>query len=100
DHDLEGLPAGERREELDARWGQLLTQHGKTWFQGLKKLRLEPQIAGTFYPGLWMHRGIIDEVKVDLAGVLPEKADQLFEAAPGLRVLSFHNIRTEQKFGQ
>jgi len=36
-----------------------------------------------------MHHGIIDEVTVDLAGILPEKADQLFAAVPGLRVLAF-----------
>jgi Leucine-rich repeat (LRR) protein len=100
DHELESLPEGDvRREPLDRRWAALLQQHGRAWFLPLTKLRLEPRIAGTFFPSMWMHHGVIDEVTIDLAGVLPEKADRLFAAAPGLRVLAFHNIRTEKGLG-
>jgi uncharacterized protein (TIGR02996 family) len=96
-HDLDAIPEGDpRREERDRRWGELLDAHGGKWYQGLRQLRLEPQLMGNFFPALWMHNGIIDHVTVDLAGVLPERAEQLFAAAPGLRSLEIHNIRTEQ----
>ncbi|HWG45415.1 MAG TPA: TMEM43 family protein [Gemmataceae bacterium] len=99
-HELDAIPEGdERREERDNRWSELLQTHGPTWFQPLRRLRLEPKIVGTFFPSLWMHNGIIDEVLIDLPGILPEKAAQLFEAVPGLRVLEFHNIRTEPGVG-
>jgi uncharacterized protein (TIGR02996 family) len=100
DEELEAIPEGdERRQERDSRWGELLQTHGGTWYQPLRRLRLEPKVIGTFFPALWMHHGIIDEVTVDLAGILPEKAEQLFAAVPGLRVLAFHNIRTEPGLG-
>jgi len=98
--ELEALPDNdERREELDGRWNTLLTTHGRAWFQPLRRLRLEPKIMDTFYPGLWMHHGIIDEVLVDLAGILPGRAEQLFAAVPGLRVLALHNVRMEPGIG-
>jgi hypothetical protein len=92
-------PDDDRREGLDRRWGELLEENGKRWFTPLRRLRLEPHIAGTFYPALWMSHGIIDQVLIDLPGILPEKAEQLFDAVPGLRVLEFHNIRTEAGVG-
>lgn len=96
-HELDTLPEGDsRREERDQRWGELLDANGGKWFQGLRQLRLEPILVGNFFPALWMHNGIIDEVTIDLPGILPEKAEPLFAAAPGLRVLNFHNIHTEQ----
>lgn len=96
-HELDTLPEGDsRREERDERWGELLEAHGSKWFQGLRQLRLEPILIGNFFPALWMHNGILDEVTIDLPGILPEKAQQLFAAAPGLRVLHFHNVHTEQ----
>lgn len=99
-HELDALPEGDsRREERDQRWSELLETNGKKWFQGLKQLRLEPQIMGNFYPALWIHHGILDEVTVDLPGILPEKAEQLFAAAPGLRVLHINNGRMEQGVG-
>ncbi len=99
-HELDALPEGDsRREERDQRWGELLEANGKKWFQGLKQLRLEPQIMGNFFPALWIHNGIIDEVTVDLPGILPEKAEQLFAAVPGLRKLHVHNCRMEQGVG-
>jgi len=39
-----------RREELDRRWGELLYGYGANWFGRLKKLKLEPSIAGTSSP--------------------------------------------------
>ena len=92
-------PADERVRGSRLAWVSCLGLHGRAWFQPLKGLRLEPALAGTFFPSLWMHRGIIDTVVIDLAGILPEKADSLFEAVPGLRVLEFHNIRTEMGVG-
>src|SRR5262249_51988709 len=100
DHELETLPQDDpRREELNQRWGELIQAYGATWCQRLKKLKLEPSPAAIFYPATWMHHGIIDEVKIDREGILPEKADQLFAAVPGLRVLEFHNVRLEPGFG-
>jgi Ran GTPase-activating protein (RanGAP) involved in mRNA processing and transport len=95
-HDLDTLPAGDpAREALDSRWGELIEQHGKTWLAPLRRFRLEPSIAGHFFPSLWMNHGLVDTVNIDLPGILPEKADQLFLGTPGLRVLEFHNIHTE-----
>jgi Ran GTPase-activating protein (RanGAP) involved in mRNA processing and transport len=100
DQQLQDLPPDDdRREALDRRWGELLQENGKRWFTPLRRLRLEPKIADTFFPALWMHHGIIDQVLIDLPGILPEKAGQLFDAVPGLRVLEFHNIRTEAGVG-
>lgn len=96
-HELDTIPEGDvRRAERDARWGELLEANGGKWFQGLRQLRLEPIVVGQFFPALWMHKGIIDEVTVDQPGILPEKAEQLFAAAPGLRVLNIHNVHVEQ----
>jgi Ran GTPase-activating protein (RanGAP) involved in mRNA processing and transport len=100
DQALEAIPEGdERRAALDSRWGELLQEHGREWFQGLRNLRLEPKIIGTFFPSLWMHHGIVDQALIDLPGILPEKAEQLFAAAPGLRVLELYTIRTDQGLG-
>ncbi len=93
-NDMESLTESDKRyEKLDERWGELLEAHGRTWFNGLRRLRLVPLVGDTFWPSLWMRNGIIDEVLVDVPGVLPEKADQLFEAAPGLRMLTILNTR-------
>jgi Ran GTPase-activating protein (RanGAP) involved in mRNA processing and transport len=100
DQQLEDLPKDDdRREKLETRQNELLQENGKKWFTPLRRLRLEPKIADVFCPFMWMHHGIIDQVLIDLPGILPEKADQLFDAAPGLRVLEFHNIRTEAGVG-
>jgi Ran GTPase-activating protein (RanGAP) involved in mRNA processing and transport len=100
ENDLATLPETDpARDGLSARSYDLQQTHGRAWFQPLRKLGLEPKIMGRFYPGMWMHNGIIDTVLIDLAGVLPERAEQLFAAAPGLRVLEFHNVRTEQGVG-
>ncbi len=82
-----------RREHLDERWGQLLNQYGRAWYAPLRKLGLEPMIGTQFLPSLWMNHGIIERVLVDRAGILPQKADRLFAAVPGLRVLEFRDSR-------
>ncbi len=100
DHEMESLPEGDRRRTpLETRWSELLDAHGRTWFAPLRQLKLVPEIMNIFFPSMWMHHGVIDEVKIDLAGILPEKAEQLFAAAPGLRVLEFHNVRVEPAMG-
>ncbi len=95
-HELDAIPEGDpRREERDKRWSELLGEHGAKWFQGLRQLQLEPRIAGTFFPTLWMTEGIIDQVTIDRPGILPEQANRLFEAAPGLRALEFNSARMD-----
>jgi Leucine-rich repeat (LRR) protein len=90
--ELNELPEGDpARESLDSRWSTLLDSHGQVWFAPLRRMGLEPWLIGHFYPALWMTNGVIDKVSIDRPGILPEKAKQLFDAAPALRVLEFHN---------
>jgi Ran GTPase-activating protein (RanGAP) involved in mRNA processing and transport len=99
DHELEALPEGDpRREPLDNRWAALLQAHGGEWFRGLRQLRLEPKIMNIFFPSLWMTHGIVDTVAVDRPGILPERADRLLAAAPGLRVLEFNAGWTDASY--
>jgi uncharacterized protein (TIGR02996 family) len=94
DQELEECPAwDEGRADLDRRWSRLLEQHGPTWHGPLRKLGLEPEVGGTVALALWMHHGILDEVQVERAGILPERADRLLAAVPGLRILEIRNIR-------
>jgi Ran GTPase-activating protein (RanGAP) involved in mRNA processing and transport len=95
--EVEGLDEDHPRyAKLSERWGELLEKYGSMWFQPLKRLGLAPHIGDVFYPALWMTNGVIDTVTVDREGVLPEKADQLLAAVPGLRVLEIRNSRTVQ----
>jgi Ran GTPase-activating protein (RanGAP) involved in mRNA processing and transport len=99
-HELEALPdKDERREELDNRSYTLLDQHGRAWFQPLRRFNLVPEVIGTFYPAGWIHHGVIDEVVLDLPGILPERAEEFFAAVPGLRVLQMNAIHTAQGIG-
>jgi Ran GTPase-activating protein (RanGAP) involved in mRNA processing and transport len=100
DESLEAIPEGDaRRADLDSRWMELVNANGRTWFAPLKRLGLEPILIGNFFPALWMKHGIIDEVVIDVPGVLPEKAEQLFAAAPGLRVLDFNSTHVKEGGG-
>jgi Leucine-rich repeat (LRR) protein len=95
DVELEGMAANDaRRTQLDPRWSSLFEAHSRTWFIPLKKLGLEPTIGNTFAPYLWLDRGVIDKCVIDRPGILPEKADRLFEAAPGLNELELHRHRS------
>ncbi len=100
ENELEALPeTDERHEEMSERRNTLLNTHGKAWFQPLRRLRLEPKVMEYFYPEGWMHHGVIDEIVLDLNGILPGRAEQLFAAAPGLRILEFHKVRVEPGVG-
>ena len=90
--ETDGL-TGERREAFDRRWSELWEAHTKEWLAPLKRLGLEPEIAGIFAPYLWFHGGVLDEVAINRAGILPERADDLFAAAPGLRKIEFGTTR-------
>ena len=94
DDELEDMgPDDERRKPLDDRWSRLAEEHAKRWLEPLKRLGLEPLIAGRFYPHIWMRHGIVEEVSIDLPGILPEQADRLFDAAPALRKIALQSTR-------
>jgi Ran GTPase-activating protein (RanGAP) involved in mRNA processing and transport len=94
-HEMETLPEGDDdREKINGRVTQLLNLHGATWYQGLRKLGLVPTMAGMFWPIAWINHGIIDQVRIERPGILPEKAEQLFAAAPGLREIEVIYLHT------
>jgi uncharacterized protein (TIGR02996 family) len=84
-----------RRPGMERRWSELLDKHGREWVQPLKPLGLEPLIFGEFAPTLWLNHGVIESVTIDNLGILPERADELFEGAPALRKLQFEGCRPD-----
>jgi uncharacterized protein (TIGR02996 family) len=84
-------PDGPEAEENYARLTELCEAHLEEWFAPLGELGLRPEIYGTFVPWLWIasRTGVIERVTIDRPGVLPQKADRLFAAAPFLRRLEF-----------
>ena len=83
------LPETDKRfAEYDKRYGELLTEYGEAWFRPLAALGLWPTMGVEFSPHYWMRGGLIDWVEVSVPGVLPQKASQLFQAAPALTKLT------------
>jgi uncharacterized protein (TIGR02996 family) len=84
--------------KLNHRWREMLEVHGREWYGPLEDMGLVPEIFGEFDPTYWLStNGVIDSVSIDQPGVLPEKAKQLFEAAPLLRTLEFEDLLPEPK---
>jgi uncharacterized protein (TIGR02996 family) len=90
--ELSRLPADHPDiERLNQQTNDLMDAHAKEWYAPLGELGLRPEFRGDFTPYAWMsfQRGVIEEVTIDRAGVLPQNAARLFAAAPFLRKLEF-----------
>ncbi len=90
--ELEHLKPGEPGfDEKNTRQQGLVDAHAEDWYSALGKLGPRPEFYGRFVPWLWLSipRGVIEEVVIDRPGLLPERADRLFAAAPFLRKLEF-----------
>lgn len=92
DLDLNSRPPDEARKTVFDRWGELLDRHGKEWMRPLEALGLSPCLYGEFNPTLWLNHGVVESVTVNMPGVLPERAAELFEAAPALRKITFEEV--------
>lgn len=77
-------PDDSRYEELEQRWGELLAEHGETWYQPLTALDVFP-----YERSFWLERGVIAEVEINRPSLLTARAAELFDAVPLLRKLSF-----------
>jgi uncharacterized protein (TIGR02996 family) len=89
DLELASKPPEEVRKTIFDRWGELLDRHGREWVRPLEALGLSPNLYGEFNPTLWLNHGVIESVTINRPGVLPERAAELFEAAPALRKITF-----------
>jgi uncharacterized protein (TIGR02996 family) len=76
-------------DSLNERWSDLIDEHGEEWLQPLADLGLSPTINGEVYPSLWLTEGMVTELEIDKPGIIPQRAKQLFHAAPLLMELSF-----------
>lgn len=74
--------------DLRRRHEEYLNRHEKAWLQPLRDLGLRLKAAGG-YTTAGFSRGFVEWLSVSKAGVVPQKADQLFQAFPLLRNLSF-----------
>lgn len=89
DLDLNSRPPDEARKTVFDRWGELLDRHGREWMRPLEALGLSPTLYGEFNPTLWLNHGVVESVTINTPSVLPERAEELFEAAPALRKITF-----------
>ena len=73
-------PDDPERQSLDPIWSKLYKAGTEPLYKRLKRMGLQPEIAGTFFPAMWMKYGVIREVTIDHAGILPDRADELLLA--------------------
>ena len=78
-----------RWEKNNDRWSALLEKHEKEWLQPLLEMGLSPEIMSYWPTGMWYSYGFVQELDIDKPGILPERADWLFYAAPILHRLEF-----------
>jgi len=64
------------------RYQELRNELGPQLCRPLAALGLWPTIGGTFVPEAWMAMGSLRWADVNIPGILPNKADQLFQAVP------------------
>lgn len=69
---------------INARWAELLEQHGEAWYAPLSALNLFP-----YDRSFWILRGVIDDVEINRPSLLTARAEELFDAVPLLQKLSF-----------
>ncbi len=80
---------GKRGEANFSRINELMDKHGKRWLAPLKVIGLQPKIGSMYLPFLWFEKGVISSVEVQHPGILPEKLDRFFAAAPLVQYLLF-----------
>lgn len=85
DRELEQLDIDDpRRDAVDKQFMQLANKHGRKWLKPLAALGLEPVVMGTYFAAMWLTEGLVTELTITRPGILPERAAELFAAAPAL----------------
>ncbi len=80
-----GDPASEGYAELVAKRDAYCYEHAHHWLRPLAALGIWPSDGNQYNPIDWHRGGLVEFVGIRVPGVLPEKAQLLFQAYPTLR---------------